>query len=70
MNNKHRKDSKQFSLMLEPAPEKTGPESPAFALVQLKSASVIVMPSVQDQRPSFRERVVQDLLRTRVIVSD
>jgi hypothetical protein len=65
MNNKLQKDSNQLSLTLDATTETE------LSPIRRTLAKVVVMPSSpQDQGPTFRERVVRDLIRTRVMVSD
>lgn len=70
MNNKRHKENNQLSLTLElptqPAQVAPSPVAP----VHQRSAGVIAFPTSQVQGPNFRERVIQDLMKTRVIVTD
>ena len=70
MNNKQCKDNKQLSLMLDL--KANSPEVAAAPTVRAVRDNVTVMPSptAQDSLWSFRERITQDLLRTRVMVAD
>ena len=70
MNSKQCKNNSQLSLMLDL--KASIPELPAAPTVQVGRDNVTVMPSPTDQDSlrSFRERIIQDLLRTRVMVAD
>jgi hypothetical protein len=70
MSNKRHKDNNQLSLALDLPVQAPKIES-AKALAPLrKSANVIAFSSRQASVPTFRERVVQDLIKTRVMVAD
>lgn len=69
MNNKRHKENNQLSLTLE-LPMQVTQAHPANTPVQLRSASVISFASRQSQSTSFRERVIQDLMKTRVMVAE
>jgi hypothetical protein len=54
--------------MLELAPD--GSETTTSSPVLMIRNNVVVMPPVQEMRPTFRERIIRDLLRTRVMISE
>ena len=68
MNNKRNKDNKQLCLTLRLPPEKT--ETKKASLLQQSVDKSVVMPPVNDKRPTFRERVIRDLVRTRVMIPE
>lgn len=70
MNNKRYKVNKQLSLTLEFPPQNVQSVCSTVVPVQQRSAGVIAFPARQSQGASFRERVIQDLMRTRVMVVD
>ena len=70
MNNKRHKANNQLSLALEIPPQDGRSTCSASATVKQHSATVIALPARQSPDTSFRERVVQDLIRTRVMVAD
>jgi hypothetical protein len=70
MSNKRPKEYKQLSLEFECVPSQTGSQD---ALVppnaqQLELANVITFPTKIRRNLSFRERVMQELVRNRVMV--
>lgn len=68
MNNKHRKGNNQLSLTFE-ASGKAAEATRAGRIEQRSSgATVIAFPSPKPSAPSFRERVIQDLMRNRIMV--
>lgn len=69
MSNKRHKENNQLSLTLE-LPMQAAQACPGDAPVLQRSASVIGFVSRQSQSPSFRERVIQDLMKTRVMVAE
>jgi hypothetical protein len=69
MSNKRHKENNQLSLTLELPMQATQAHS-ANAPVQQRSASIVAFASRQTQSPSFRERVIQDLMKTRVMVAE
>lgn len=70
MNNKRHKEDNQLSLTLELPGETARVACPAVSAIQQRSAGVIAFPNTQFHAPSFRERVIQDLMKTRVMVAD
>ena len=70
MNNKRHKANNQLSLMLEIPPQNVQSACSTVAPVQQRSAGIIAFPTRQSQGTSFRERVIQDLRKTRVMVAD
>lgn len=68
MNNKRHKVNNQLSLTLELPPQNVQSACSIVASVQQRSAGVIAFPARQSQGTSFRERVIQDLMKTRVMV--
>jgi hypothetical protein len=70
MSNKRHKDNNQLSLALELPIEAPKVESAKALAPQRKSANVIAFSARQSSVPTFRERVVQDLMKTRVMVAD
>lgn len=70
MSNKHHKENNQLSLMLEFGSRASEALS-ADRVARSPVASVITFPGRQvSSSPSFRERVIQDLMRNRVMVGD
>lgn len=69
MNNKRHKVNNQLSLTLDPL-QTTQASSPTVVPMQQRPASVIAFPIRQSHVPNFRERVIQDLMKTRVVVAD
>lgn len=68
MNSKHHRDTNQLSLTFE-ASGKAVEAARAGGIEQRSSgARVIAFPSPKHSAPSFRERVIQDLMRNRVMV--
>jgi len=67
MNSKQSKTSNQLSLALDFEPEI--PEI-APSLIDTRREKVVVMNPIRDESPTFRERVVNDLLRYRVMIAD
>lgn len=68
MNKKRPKEYSQLSLALEFSSQ---PEKTVRLVTKTESqlsASVIAFPSQRTQAASFRERVIQDLMRNRVTV--
>lgn len=70
MSNKRHKENNQLSLTLELPMQAPQAMCPANIPVQQRSASVVAFTSRQSQSPSFRERVIQDLMKTRVMVAE
>jgi len=70
MNNKHHKGNNQLSLALELPSQFTQVVCPTVSPIQQRSGSVIAFPTRQSQVPSFRERALQELVKTRVMVTD
>ena len=70
MSNKRHKENNQLSLTLELPMQAPQAMCPANPPVQQRSASVVAFTPRQSQSPSFRERVIQDLLKTRVMVAE
>lgn len=70
MNSKRHKENNQLSLTLELPTQATELARLPVAQVHQSLAGVIAFPSRQTQGASFRERVIQDLMRTRVMVAD
>lgn len=70
MNNKRHKENNQLSLALELPTQAAQVACPTGSPVKQRSAGVIAFPARQSQGPSFRERVIQDLMKTRVMVID
>lgn len=70
MKNKCHKVNKQLSLTLEFPPQTDQSVCSTVAPIQQHSACVIALPVRQSQGTSFRERVIQDLMKTRVMVAD
>lgn len=70
MNNKRHKENNQLSLTLELPFQTSQVVCSTVAPMQQRSAGVIAFPAYQSQGPSFRERVIQDLMKTRVMVAD
>jgi hypothetical protein len=68
MSNKLHKAYNQLSLTFEPRLQSSDAGC-STARVQ-HSAEVVAFPNCQPQGSSFRERVIQDLMRTRVIVPE
>lgn len=70
MNSKRHKENNQLSLTLELPQQATQSVCSTVAPVQQRSAGVVAFPNRQAQGPSFRERVVHDLMKTRVMVTE
>lgn len=70
MNNKRHKVNNQLSLALEISPQSVQSACSTVAHGQQRSAGIIAFPTRQLQWSSFRERVIQDLRKTRVMVAD
>lgn len=72
MNSKQRKEDKQLSLMLDFPLQTTQVVLPIVeSMVPLpRTTKVIAFSVYQTHTLSFRERVIQDLIRTRVMVED
>lgn len=68
MKIKQPKDNKQFSLMLDQAVN--SPEPKTVPSARAIRDNVIEMPTAQDALRSFRERIIQDLLKNRVMVAE
>jgi hypothetical protein len=56
--------------MLEIPPQNVQSAWSTVAPVQQRSAGVIAFPARQSQGTTFRERVIQDLIKTRVMIAD
>ena len=72
MNRKRHGENKQLSLTFELPLQMSQVVvvCSTVSLMQQRSASVISFPADQSQRLNFRERVIQDLIKTRVMVAD
>lgn len=71
MKNKHDTVNKQLSLMLEFPPQDVQSVEPTATLSQQRPTGVIItFPARQSKKTDFRERVIQDLIRTRIVVTD
>lgn len=70
MSNMQHKGNNQLSLTLELPMQATQAHPANTPPVQQRSANVIAFASRQSQSPSFRERVIQDLMKTRVMVAE
>lgn len=68
MKKKQREEDKQLSLMLEEFSSYTPSTALSFETGQRPPATVIQFPTSKDK--SFRERVIQDLVTSRVMVAD
>ncbi len=70
MSSKRPKENKQLCLALECAPSLKGAQDNVVCGVaqQCAPATVLTFPDKFQQTPSFRERVLQDLVRNRVMV--
>ena len=70
MSNKHPKENSQLSLTLEFSSRSSEAQSTG-SMAPNPVANVIAFPGRQEPSgPSFRERVMQDLMRNRVMVGD
>lgn len=70
MSNRHPKENNQLSLTLE-FDSRSLETQPTVSVARSPSASVIAFPSRPESNgQSFRERVIQDLMRNRVMVGD
>ncbi len=67
MKKKLLKENKQLSLQLDSPAQAYQMESSVVDLV-LRTASIIPFPHRQPQ--DFRERIIQELIRTRVVVTN
>lgn len=70
MNNKRHKENNQLSLTLELPQQTTQSVCSTVVPAQQRCAGVVAFPTRQAQGPSFRERVIHDLMKTRVMVAD
>lgn len=68
MNNKHHKENNQLSLVLELPQQPFRGACSVLPSVQQRPASIIAFPVSQFQGLSFRERVIQDLVRNHIMV--
>ena len=68
MRNKHHKANNQLSLALEHICRPTDLPQPNGILDRTVLTNVINFPSRSPSAPSFRERVIQDLIRNHVTV--
>lgn len=68
MNNKHRKGNNQLSSTFEASG--MAAEAARVGGIEQRSsvATIIAFPSPKPSAPSFRERVIQDLMRNRIMV--
>lgn len=71
MSKRHRKESKQLSLTLEPEPKVRFESSVSITEnVHIQSATVFPFPLKEAAGASFRERIIRELASTRVMLSD
>jgi hypothetical protein len=70
MNSKRHKENNQLSLTLDLPTQAIEASRPIIPQAQTKWAGVVPFPIRQPQVASFRERVMQDLMRTRVMVAE
>lgn len=70
MNKKQLKESNQLSLALELCSDATENATQAFQTGEVLFATVIQFPAIQSKSTSFRERVIQDLVASRIMVAD
>ncbi len=63
-------DNRQLSLPLDFTPQDSPAVSAAVVFAEQRTASIIPFPTRQPQGLSFRERVIQDLMRTCVVSVD
>lgn len=70
MNSKRHKENNQLSLTLEFSSQTSQVVCSTAPLTPQRSASVIAFPTYQSQGSNFRARVIQDLMKTRVMVAD
>ena len=70
MKSKRRKENSQLSLVLElpSAWQNSKASVPAGVAESVTVAKIIAFPSSKPRNSGFRERVIQDLIRNRVMV--
>lgn len=70
MSKKQYRESNQLSLALEYCSGSIGDATRPLKTAQCLSATLIQFPAVQSKGTSFRERVIQDLVKSRVMITD
>ena len=70
MSNKRHKENNQLSLTLEFDTQPIQGGCSAVPHGQQRTASFIAFPPRQTHGSSFRDRVIQDLMKTRVMVGE